>query len=122
MQRWLGLSGTACGIAARLPRFTVGDYVLVARLSRQGKHRKLMSTRTGLWRVANDDKEHVYAMQHLVAAELRDVYVAPMRFYADDQLKKRLLACARNLFSKNVTTTVYKCHVFLRPLGVTLNC
>ena len=27
-----------------LPNFTVGDYVLVARVSRQGKHRKLMST------------------------------------------------------------------------------
>ena len=27
-----------------LPHFTVGDYVLVARVSRQGKHRKLVST------------------------------------------------------------------------------
>ena len=27
-----------------LPHFTVGDYVLVTRVSRQGKHRKLMST------------------------------------------------------------------------------
>jgi len=63
-----------------LPHFTVGDYVLVARVSRQGKHRKLMSTWTGPWRVANDDKEHVYAVQHLVTAELRDVHVARMRF------------------------------------------
>ena len=39
-----------------LPHFTVGDYVLMAWVSRQGKHRKLMSTWTGLWRVANDDK------------------------------------------------------------------
>ena len=30
-----------------LPHFTVGDYVLVARVSRQGKRRKLMSTWTG---------------------------------------------------------------------------
>ena len=30
-----------------LPRLTVGDCVLVARVSRQGKHRKLMSTWTG---------------------------------------------------------------------------
>ena len=29
-----------------LPHFTVGDYVLVARVSRQGKHCKLMSTWT----------------------------------------------------------------------------
>ena len=60
--------------------FSVGDYVLVARVSRQGKYRKLMSTWTGPWRVANDDKEHVYAVQHLVTAELRDVHVARMWF------------------------------------------
>ena len=70
-----------------LTHFTVGDYVLVARVSRQGKHRKLMSTWTGSWRVANYGKEHVYAVQHLVTAELRDVHVARMRFYADDQLE-----------------------------------
>ena len=63
-----------------LPHFTVGDYVMVARVSRQGKHRKQMITWTGPWRVANDDKEHVYAVQHLVTAELRDVHVARMRF------------------------------------------
>ena len=39
-----------------LPYFTVGDYVLVARVSKQGKHRKLMSNWTGPWRIANDDK------------------------------------------------------------------
>ena len=48
-----------------LPHCTVGDYVLVARVSRQGKHRKLISTWTGPWRVASDDKEHVYAVHHL---------------------------------------------------------
>ena len=58
-----------------LPHFTVGDYFLVARESRQGKHRKLMSTWTGPWRVANDDKENVDAVQHLVTAELREVHV-----------------------------------------------
>ena len=39
-----------------LPHFTVGDNVLVARVSRQGKRRKLMSPWTGPWRVVNDDK------------------------------------------------------------------
>ena len=68
-----------------LPHFTVDDYVLVAGLTRQSKHRKPMTT--GPWRVANDDKEHMYAVQHLVAAELRDVHVERMRFYADDQLE-----------------------------------
>ena len=46
-----------------------------------------MSTWTGPWCVANDDKEHVYAVQHMVTAELRDVYVAWMRFYADEKLE-----------------------------------
>ena len=63
-----------------LPHFTAGDYVLVARVSTQGKHRKLMNTWTGPWRVANDDKEDVCAVQNLVTAELRDVHVARMRF------------------------------------------
>ena len=70
-----------------LPHFTGGDYALVARVSRQGKLRKRMSTWTGPWRVANDDKELVYAVQHLVTGELLDVHVARMRFYADDQLE-----------------------------------
>ena len=75
----------ACGSRGKtLPHFTVGDYVLVARVSKQGKHCKLMSTWTGPSRVANGDKEHVYAVQHLVTVELRDVHVARMRFYADE--------------------------------------
>ena len=70
-----------------LPHFTVGDYFLVVRVSRRGKHRKLRSTWTGPWPVANDDKEHVYVVQRLVTAELRDVHVARMRLYADDKLE-----------------------------------
>ena len=41
----------------------------------------------GPWRVANDEKEHVYAVQHLVTSELRDVNVARMRFNDNDQLE-----------------------------------
>ena len=74
------------GRSNTLPHFTMGDYVRGARVSRQGKHRKFMSTWTTLWRVANDDKEDVYTVQHLVIAELHDVRVARIRFYADDQL------------------------------------
>ena len=72
-----------------LPRFTVGDNVLVTRVSKQGKHRTLMSTWTGPWRVANDDREHVYAVLHLATGELRDVHVAKKRFHADGQLEIR---------------------------------
>ena len=70
-----------------LPHFTIGDSVLVARVFGQGKHRKLMSPWTGPWPVANGDKKHVYAMQHLVTGELRDFHVVRMRFYTDDQLE-----------------------------------
>ena len=66
-----------------LPHFTVGDYVLVAPVSR---HSKLMSSWPGRWRVANDDKEHVDAVRYFVTAELRDDHVARMRVYADDKL------------------------------------
>ena len=37
-----------------LPHFKVSDYVLVARVSRQGKYRKLMSTWTGTWRARSN--------------------------------------------------------------------
>ena len=70
-----------------LPHFTVGDCVLVAPVSKQGKHRKLMSTWAGPWRVGIDDEEHVYAVLHLVTGERRDVHLARTRFYADDQLE-----------------------------------
>ena len=90
-----------------LPHFSVGDYVLVARVSRQGKRRKLKSTLTGPWRVANDDKEHVYAVQHSVTAELHDVHVAMMRFYADDQLEitGELLKVSHQLRTRASTTS-----------------
>ena len=45
-----------------LSHFTLGDYVLVARVSGQGRRHKLRCTWTGPWRVANDEKEHVYAV------------------------------------------------------------
>ena len=70
-----------------LPHFTVGDCVLVARVSIQLEHRKLMNTWTRPSCVANDDKLHVYAVHHLVTAEPSDVHVARMRFYANDHLE-----------------------------------
>ena len=46
-----------------------------------------MSTWTRPSRVTDDDKEHGYAVQRLVTAKRRDVRVARVRFYADDQLE-----------------------------------
>ena len=80
MRRLLSLSGTACGIAARLS--SISRWAITFWwLEHPGR------PSTGPWRVANDDKEHVYAVQHLVPSELRDVHVARMRFYADDNLE-----------------------------------
>ena len=46
-----------------------------------------MSNWTGPWPVANDVKAHVYAEQHLVTAELRNVHVAGVRVDANDKLE-----------------------------------
>lgn len=66
-----------------MPQFTVGDYVLVARIRRVGSHPKLMSKWVGPWRVVNDDKEHVYTIEVIVTGKTRDVHVVRIRFYAD---------------------------------------
>ena len=70
-----------------LPQFTVGDYVLVARVRKQGRNQKLMNTWTGPWRVTNDDKEHVYTVANIITGETREVHVTRMQFYADSDLK-----------------------------------
>lgn len=69
----------------KLPHFTVGEYVLVARLHKPGEKRKITSTWTGSWRVANDDEKPMYAVQHLVTGETRDLHVTRMRLYAGEQ-------------------------------------
>ena len=66
----------------QLPHFTVGDYVLVARVHQPGKHHKLVSTWTGPWQVVNDDQEHVYTVSNIVTGEMREAHVTRMRFYA----------------------------------------
>ena len=42
------------------PNFTVGDYVLVARIRRSGSTPKPLMTWTGPWRVVVADRQHVY--------------------------------------------------------------
>ena len=70
-----------------LPSFTVSDYVLVARVTRQGRHHRLVSTWTGPWRVVNDDRDHLYVVQNIVTRERKDVHVARMRYYCDAKLR-----------------------------------
>ncbi|CAB1109830.1 unnamed protein product [Ectocarpus sp. CCAP 1310/34] len=69
-----------------LPAFTVGDYVMVARVRRSGITPKLSSTWTGPWRVVSAAKKHVYGVQNIVNGQVRDVHVARLRFYADSEL------------------------------------
>ena len=52
---------TAQGKAV-LPKFTVGDFVLYARVRRQGVTPKVMSTWTGPCRVVGADHSHVYSV------------------------------------------------------------
>ena len=66
-----------------------------------------MSTWTGPWRVAYDDKEHVYAVKHLVTAEMRKAHVVRMWFYADDQLENtgELLKVSHQMRTRASTTS-----------------
>ena len=50
---------------AVLPKFAVGDFVLYARVRRQGVTPKLMSTWTGPWRVVGADQSPVYSVQNI---------------------------------------------------------
>ena len=54
---------------AVLPKFAVVDFVLYARVRRQGVTPKLMSTWTGPWRVVGADHSHVYSVQNIVSGK-----------------------------------------------------
>ena len=71
---------------AVLPKFAAGDFVLYARVRRQGVTPKLMSTWTGPWRVVAADHAHVYSVQNIVSGKVHQAHVARLRFYADSHL------------------------------------
>ena len=79
-----------------LPWFAVGDYVLYARLRRQGVSPRLMSTWTGPWRVVGADHPHVYSVQNIVSGKVHTAHVACLRFYADVDLN--ISAEIKNVF------------------------
>ncbi|CAM9538301.1 unnamed protein product, partial [Sphacelaria rigidula] len=68
---------------AVLPKFTVGDLVLYARVRRPGVTLNFMSTWTGPWRVVGADHAHVYSVQNNVSGAVLSAHVARLRFYAD---------------------------------------
>ena len=73
-------------IATRLCRIKRKAITFGGSSIQEGQPPKLKSTWTRPWRVANGDKEQVYAVQDLITAEPRDVHVTRTRFFADDQL------------------------------------
>ena len=72
--------------AGSMPNFEVGDYVLVARFRELGSAPKLVTTRTGLWRVVSSGSPHVYNVQDIVTGETKEVHVVRMRAYAHSSL------------------------------------
>ena len=66
---------------AVLPKFAIGDFVLYARVRRQGVTPKLMSTWTGPWRVVGADDSHVYSVHNNVSGKAHTAHVARLRFY-----------------------------------------
>ena len=65
---------------AVLPKFAVDDFVLYARVRRQGVTPKLMSTWTGPWRVEGANHSHVYSVQNIVFGKVHTAHVARLRF------------------------------------------
>ena len=68
------------------PKFAVGDFVLYARVRRQGVIPKLMPTWTGPWRVVGADHSHVYSVQNIFSGKVHTAHVARLRLYADADL------------------------------------
>ncbi|CAM9476599.1 unnamed protein product [Sphacelaria rigidula] len=71
---------------AVLPKFAVGNFVLYARVRRQGVTPKLMSTWTVPWRVVGANHAHAYSVQNIVSGAVHSTHVACLRIYADSQL------------------------------------
>lgn len=78
--------GRTPGAPTRLPVFTVGGYVLVARIRKLGSAPKLVITWTGPWRVVSGGSSHMYVVEDIVTAETKRVHVVRMRPYADASL------------------------------------
>ena len=57
---------------AVLPKFAVGDFVLYARVRRQGVTPNMTSTWSGPWRVVGADHSHVYSCLLYTSPSPRD--------------------------------------------------
>lgn len=70
-----------------LPKLAVGEFVLCARVCRQGVMPRLMSIWTSPRRVVVADHAHVCSVQSIVSVAVPSVHFARLRLYADSQLK-----------------------------------
>ncbi len=84
-----------------LPDFSVGDYVLVARVRRSGSTPKLVTTWTGPWRIVTAAQQHVYGVQNIISGEVRDVHVVRIRCYADSELE--ITSDLKDVFQRSFT-------------------
>jgi hypothetical protein len=70
-----------------LPNFAIGDYVLKARVRRQGTTPKLAATWCGPYRVTAASAGHVFEVQHLLTGQLSSAHVSRLSFYADSNFE-----------------------------------
>jgi hypothetical protein len=83
-QRFLGRESSKRG---ELPNFSVGDFVLVARVRIAGKTSKLQATWMGPFRVTSVSAGHTFVVQHLLNGSLLTVHASRLLFYHDALLE-----------------------------------
>ena len=65
-----------------IPRFAVGDYVLVA-IPKQPKNHKLQAIWRGPYRIIRTISDYVYEVEHVVSKSVSEHHVSRLQFYAD---------------------------------------
>jgi hypothetical protein len=69
-----------------LPTFTVGDFVLCARVRKRGVTHKLAATWCGPYRITAVGTGHVFQIQHLLSGDITSAHASRLLFYADERL------------------------------------
>jgi hypothetical protein len=68
-----------------IPKFMVGDYVLVA-IPKQPKNHKLQATWRGPYRIIRTISDYVYEVEHVVTKDITEHHVSRLQYYADSHL------------------------------------
>ena len=66
-----------------LPRYHIGDFVLVAVVK---KRSKLSARWTGPWKVVSSISDHVFIVENLLSRKRRTVHTQRLKFYSDKNL------------------------------------